>query len=666
MSLTRRSLFSLAGLGIAGLAACQREHFDEQPQEPVQEQPAPQEEPPQQEPPATYPEFEDLALDMDGWRYDELGDCYYQLAVPYCLTPANAQYESLSIFVPGAYLVGTPHGDTYHCELAPDAQVGHFTAQTAPVALPINVPTFGAQECPTTYSYEGLDRYLQAGIVYVYAGFRGRSGGYDSTTQEYFAGGAPWPVVDLKATVRFLRYNAAQLPCDLSRIFAFGLGAAGGLASALGCGGNASCFAPYLQEIGAVTHDLSGAPVSDEIAGVAAWCPIGSFVAGDAAYEWMVGQYASDESRAEGTWTKLLSDDLSQAYGDYLNNLGLVDADGVALELDQIEDGRYASGSYYDYLVRLIASSAADFFARTSFPYTTLPLMPRVRLFPGNPSVAAAVSTDTSSITDDKGTGISGVRQVQATVYDTLKSYIASLNGDSRWLTYNASRGEADVTGLWSFVRQCRPATRGVCAYDQIDRSGLANQLFGTDKEPSLHFDALAGRLVEDNAERYAQGAGWSQELVSEWRGDLVETDALSVTVTERVSMMDPLSLLAGDIDIPALAVATQEGAEAPEVTTSASAVAAHWRINTGLFQSESTFTSEVNLACARAACDQVHDVAFEPVWGAGFELAERAGDPEDNLIAWICACLAADGSTEEGEGEATEAAPETEPSEEN
>ena len=36
---------------------------------------------------------------------------------------------------------------------------------------------------------------------------------------------------------------------------------------------------------------------------------------------------------------------------------------------------------------------------------------------------------------------------------------------------------------------------------------------------------------------------------------------------------------------------------------------------------------------------DILADVAFEEVWEAGFGLAERSGDPEDNLVAWICSC---------------------------
>ena len=83
-----------------------------------------------------------------------------------------------------------------------------------------------------------------------------------------------------------------------------------------------------------------------------------------------------------------------------------------------------------------------------------------------------------------------------------------------------------------------------------------------------------------------------------------------------------------------------------------APAIAPHWRINSGLFQADSTLVSEMNLVCALQACDAVADVAFEEVWEAGFGLAERSGDPEDNLVAWICSCCPEEPEDPEEENE--------------
>ncbi len=619
MSLTRRSLLSLMGMtGAAGLAACANlpERYGEDPEPAPEETETPEE---TEEPKIDLDEFADLALDMEAWSYDEANDCYYQLGLPYCITPGSEQYESLSIFVPGAYLKGTKHGRTWSCEVDPEANVGGFTPATAPVALPINSPSCSAQECPTSYSYEGLGRYLSAGIVYVYAGFRGRSGGYESTTQEYFVGGAPWLVTDLKAVVRFLRYNAAVLPCNVSRVFSFGYGGGASAAAMAGVSGASERYLPYLQALGAATHDAEGNDLSDDFFGLNLWCPMGAFSSADAAYEWMMGQYSSEGTRADGIWTQLLSRDLADAYGSYVNGLGMTDGDGNLLQLDRIDDGTFAGGSYYDHLVKLIAEAADDFLQRTDFPYAAVPIDRAVRNFPGDPMLAAGAPAPTAEGEEEASTG---VRQIQATVYDTVESYISTLNADDRWITYNASRGEADITGLWDFVRACRKPNREVCAYDLVDRSGLANQLFGTDEKPSLHFDGMVAQLVENNHERYAAEKEWNEELVSEWRGDLAETDSLELTVADRVAMSDPISMLVDD------------GGDAAKPK-----VAAHWRINTGLMQSETTFANEVNLALLLSAHEDVSDVSFTPVWGAGFELAEREGDPEDQLIAWMVSC---------------------------
>ena len=644
MNLTRRSMLTLLGMGGAtGLAACQRSRVQEQPSEdleptPVEEPPVESEPEPEPEPEVDYREFEDLAIDMDAWNYDEIADCYYQLGLPYCLTPGSEQYETMAIFVPGPYFVGTKSGRSYRCELAEGALVGNFTARTAPVAMPLNTPGFGAQACPTTYSSEGLSRYLEAGIIYVYAGFRGRSGGYESTTQEYFSGGSPWLSADVKAAIRCLRYNAGVLPGDFSRVFVFGQAGGGSLAATLGTSGNDPAFDPYLASLGAATHDLEGNLLSDEVYGSASWCPLISLGAADAAYEWMMGQYASDESRAEGTWTAKLSRDLSQAYGSYLNDLGLVGDDGNPLTLDKIDDGTYGAGSYYDALIGLVSEAAADFFERTEFPYTEVPALTKTQHFPGDSTLGTDLLTDGSRSDADDTSLPLGVRQVQATVYDSVESYIASLNGTARWLTYNARRRSVDVTSLWSFVERCRPSTHSVCAYDLLDRSGVVNQLFGTDNETSLHFDAIAARLIEDKADRYAKADGWDKKLVSAFRGDLAETDVLDVDVAHRVAMSDPLHyLLSG------------------EEETSAT-IAPHWRINTGLFQAETTLVGEANLAFALAANEAVEDVSFTAVWGAGLELAERSGDAQDNLISWMCACCpAVDSATVGTESDAAE-----------
>ena len=639
-SVTRRRFLGIAaGATVAGLSACSALKRPAQGQgSSAPEGSAGSSE----EPKIDLKEFAALELDMDAWSFDAQNGCWYQLGIPYCTKPATESYESLAIFVPGAYLTGEKHGRAYRCTVADDATVGSFTPATAPVVMPINSANFEAQACPTSYSYEGIGRYLAAGLVYVYAGFRGRSSTVESGSSEMIAGGAPWALVDLKAAVRYLRYNKDLLPCDTDQVYTFGYGGGGGVSACLGAMGDAPVFDDYLASIGAATHDgVEGAALSDALAGSASWSPLLSFDRADAAYEWMMGQFSDEGDRAEGTWTRLLSADLAAAYGKQLNDLALVDADGNPLSLDAAEDGSYVSGTYYDYIIKLVEDSATAFLSQTSFPYTYTPPLGGTPTFPGDPNLTAAneaaegTAAETAS-TDVDAAGadadgeavvaaptVVGVTQVQSTVFDSIESYVGTLNGDARWLTYNSRQQMADVTDLWSFVAACRPATRGVGAYDSYDRSTVVNQLFGIGDETTLHFDATMAELVAGQRNRYREATGWQEIYVSDWGGDLVKKDSFGIDMATRTQMSDPLAYLSDHYE-----------------SCGTSKVAPHWRINTGLFSSETPLVSEVNLALALAAYDGVGDVALNCVWGASGGLAEQAGNATDNLISWVTSCV--------------------------
>ena len=100
------------------------------------------------------------------------------------------------------------------------------------------------------------------------------------------------------------------------------------------------------------------------------WCPITSLDSANAAYEWNMGQFASSDTRAEGTWTRAYSQDLAAAFPTYLNGLKLTDSQGKPLTLESSSQGTFLSGSYYDHLVAVIQKSLNDFLAATTFPYT--------------------------------------------------------------------------------------------------------------------------------------------------------------------------------------------------------------------------------------------------------------------------------------------------------
>ncbi|WP_072372611.1 subtype A tannase [Thermophilibacter mediterraneus] len=641
MGCTRREFLALASAGtVAGLAGCVPSR--QTPQTPSDDTSSP-------DPSVDLSEFESLALDASAWRYDEDNDVYYQLGLTYCLSPATDTYESLAVFVPGAYFSAEKNGDTYTCTVNDKAVVGAFTAATAPVLMPINTGSLAAQSSPTSYAFDGLGPYMDAGCVYVYAGFRGRSAGYDtaSGSDELFPGGSPWPVVDLKAAVRYLRYNASRLPCDASRVFVFGFGGGGGASAVLGASGDSELFEPYLTSIGAITHDAEGAAVSDAIAGSASWCPVTSFDTADAAYEWCQGQYATDGTRAEGSWTRLLSQDLAAAYGAWVNEMDLRDADDAQLTLDETETGVYAQGSYADALLDCVNEAATTFVQGTAFPYAYTPQRLEDPTFPGDPNLAATREADVASSTpaseapadgtgeapatgdataqEDASKTLAGVAQVQSTIYDSAQSYFAALNADSWWINYNHRSMSVTVSSLRDFVTRMRPAAQPASPFDLPDRSSRVNQLFGIGEESTLHFDAIAAGLIDANLDTYAACADWPAEEEVAWQEDLEKVDALETDMATRVSLMNPLFWLSGHYDGYGQA-----------------SVAPHWRINEGLFDTDAPLCTAANIVFALRKYDGVASVSHTPVWGQGHVLAERSGSATSNLISWVTSCCSA------------------------
>lgn len=583
-------------------------------------------------------EFESLAIDVTAWKYDKAHDVFYQLGLPYCLKPGSGSCETLAIFVPGAYFVAKEHGKTYACTINTSAKVGGFTASTAPVAMPINSGTLSPQSSPTSYGYTGLSNYLDAGFVYVYAGFRGRSSGFESGSNDVFSGGAPWPVVDLKAAVRFLRYNASVLPIDPARIFTFGFSMGGGVSSLMGTSGDSELYAPYLEAIGAVMHDAEGNVISDKTFGSASWCPITSFDTADASYEWMMGQYENDNTRAEGTWTKTMSLDLARAYGVYINEMDLRDEADQELTLDETSAEMYADGSYYEQVLKCIEASAQSFFERTKFPYTHTPNHVTNASFPGDANLlsAGAGTSDVEVVTSDASaqaaTGVQkdevsngGKTRIESVVYATQEDYINELNNNSWWLTYNQRSGAVRISSIADFVNRLKRAAKDVCAFDGIDRSTVENQLFGIDEAGCLHFSQMVCDQLVEHRDDYAKMDDWDDSLVREWTGDLIELDSLETDMITRMRMFNPLYYVSGTYDGYGTA-----------------AVAPHWRINSGIFQTDTALCTELNLSLALKHYDGVADVAFTPVWGQGHELAEESGTAEENLVAWMIACCEA------------------------
>ncbi len=352
-----------------------------------------------------------LELDSSKWNYDKKKNVYWR-TVAYCTEPATEEYEAMAIYVPGEYMDGEKNEDeTYTCTIDSEGKIKDYTADTAPIVFPVNSEKYEGYKAPTSYNYKEASRYLKAGCIYVCAGLRGKENGTEVNGQDY-AGGAPWGVTDLKAAVRYYRYNGEVLPGNSEQIYCFGMGEGGALAAVLGASGDSDLYTPYLTDIGAAMCDKEGNEISDAIAGVMAWCPITSLDYANEAYEWNMGQYFNTDTREKGTWTKQFSDDMASAFADYINALELKDSQGEKLTLKKSKRGIYTKGTYYDYLMSVVEGSLNNFLANTDA--------------------------------------------------DLAEDYIDDLNNDEEWVCYDVASNTAKITSMEAFVKHCKPATKAV------------------------------------------------------------------------------------------------------------------------------------------------------------------------------------------------------------
>lgn len=471
-------------------------------------------------------------IDVTAWQYNASDNVYWQIGISYCSDPADETYETLGIFVPGAYFNGSKNADgTYTCVLNTQASVNGYTAETAPILFPVNTPGHKAQDAPTGYA-KGCTSYTDEGFVYVVAGCRGKDAGI------------PSGVTDLKAAIRYIRYASDTLPGSTDRIVVFGMSGGGSQCAVLGSSGDSDLYFPYLQAIGA-------AGTSDAVAAVMSWCPITSFDSADMAYEWNMGTTRSGLSEQEQD----ISDALAAAYAEYVNDMGFIDGGGDSLILEASEDGIFQAGSYYDYLLGVIETSLENFL-----------------LDEGYSGKAAA-------------------------------AYIDSLNTDELWVRYDEDTGEVVVLSLSGFAKACKHATKPIAAFDKLDEGG--HELFNTGDGSLTHFDSVLYEIVK--------GTAYEQEMAE----DLEKTDILGNDMAYRLHMFSPLYYL-----MPA-----SEG-------SGSSNVASYWRIRTGIGQTDTALTTEVNLALALESYGA--EVDFETVWDQGHTQAERSGKGTENFIEWV------------------------------
>lgn len=568
-------------------------------------------------------------IDMTKWQYNSAENVFYQLGIPYCDNPADINLEKLAVFVPANYMKCTSNGnETYSCIIDKKATMKNYTAKTAPIVMSIETPGYFSN--PALTEYKSVWEYTNAGFIYVYPGLRGREHG------------APAGVTDLKAAVKYVKYNKNIIPGNVNRIFSFGMSGGGAQSVILGASGDDKLYEPYLKQIGAIKG------VSDKIYGAMAWCPITNLDSANLAYEWNLGMSRKDLDEE----SQKISKDMAEDFVKYINTKGFRDDTGKKLVLKESENGIYQSGSYYELLEKIVNQSLKNFLVDNLFPID-LKIYGKEEGFSDDfkientenkieqidkknkiseekpnevkPSKTEKISDSSTgklneiNLAFEYGKKDEAEREIkqeiqkeqkQNLIFKTDEEYINYLNSKKKWINYDPDTHTVKITNMNDFVNEMKPATKPVGAFDSLDRKQGENILFGLGDGKGLHFDKKTAELLKNT------------KYESEFASDFSKTDALGNNTETRMNMYNPLYYL----------VPGYKGYKT-------SNAAKYWRIRSGISQTDTALTTEVNLALALKKYCGKQNVDFETVWAMGHVKAERRGTPAENLVKWINKC---------------------------
>ena len=256
----------------------------------------------------------------------------------YVANPVDTYHQSLNVYIPEEYFNG--------------GEVNGYNKESAPIFFPNNVGGYN----PGDPGKPGTDKSgenanseflaLTKGYVVVAPGARGKT---NKAEDGPYYGKAPAGIVDLKAAVRYVRFNDDKMPGDANKIISNGTSAGGAMSSLLGATGNHPDYEPFLEEIGA-------AEANDNIFAASCYCPITNLDNSDIAYEWLFNKVHHYVWMSEGDLDEEqvnLSEQLKMLFPPYLNSLNLTMPDGTPLRLDP-----YGNGTFREYVKSFVIESA--------------------------------------------------------------------------------------------------------------------------------------------------------------------------------------------------------------------------------------------------------------------------------------------------------------------
>lgn len=241
----------------------------------------------------TYVEKHELALKKRG-RPDEpevdagtmeVPAHYFVERASYVEKPIDAQRQVMNVFIPAAYMEGkTCNG---------------YTAKTAPVLLDIAGGAFRFHRliCLDGHGDAGCTvvEAMNRGFVVACPDYRGcadHNVDIDNDGEPEYTGVAPAQLVDLKAAVRWLRFNSDVLPGDYDKIVVHGISSGGAMTQLISVSGNTKRFENELSRIGAVGG-------RDDVKAAIPFCGPGDLEHADMAMNWYFGRFIYEPKMEE-------------------------------------------------------------------------------------------------------------------------------------------------------------------------------------------------------------------------------------------------------------------------------------------------------------------------------------------------------------------------------
>ncbi|WP_427917933.1 subtype B tannase [Streptomyces sp. cg40] len=269
---------------------------------------------------------------------------HFYKAVTYVAKPVDAAYQSMNISVP-VEIDGTAVDASRAPIMLANIMGGYSSSSTNPATgVGYTGPVIGGPGGGGNNAGEGATARqnnalyaLANGWVVVEPGVRGRD---NATADGTYFGKAPACIVDLKAAVRYLRFNSHRIPGNTDWIVSGGGSAGAALSALLGASGDSPLYHPYLREIGAADE-------SDAVFATAAYSPITDLDHADMAYEWMFGTLPLGSGTA---LAQPYSTQLKDAYAGYLRTLRLRGIKGY---------GTLTADNYADYMVEVYLQPSA-------------------------------------------------------------------------------------------------------------------------------------------------------------------------------------------------------------------------------------------------------------------------------------------------------------------